>query len=1073
EFNDQEEEDNANSTNNANAASTNKINVGGGKISIKLPIDTDMPELYAIVYLDDDEDVGAEDDMNNLNAFMPVNHILTTRIHKDHLVEQIIGDLNLAPQTRRMIKNLEEHEKPKKVIHALKDPSWIEAIQEELFQFNLQEVWTLVDLLNGKRDIGYTQEEGIDYDEVFSPVVRIEAVRIFLAYASFKDFVVYHMDVKNAFLYGKIEKEVYVCQPSGFEDLDFPNRVYKVENALYESHQAPRAWYKTLSIYLLDNRFQRGTIDKTLFIKWDKGLQEKQKEDGIFISQDKYVTEILKKFGFTDVRTASTSMETQKPFLKDEDDSPFDLVAYTDSDYARANLDRMSTIRGCQFLGCRLISWQCKKQVVVANSTTKAEEGCLEWNGKAAKDDFGLMLLGITYYYRVTTAGLVNAARHKLTTARLVNAVRHNLVLLVQVNDVESDFKNTSIQGFIQSLNRFQSLIYSLITNPNSILEKPTECEGFEQIVDFLNANPIKYALTVNPTIYTLCIEQFWATAKVKTVNGEEQLQALVDKKKVIITEASIRRDLQLEDAEGIGCLPNATIFEELTRMGYEKLSQMLTFYKAFFSPQWKFLIHTILQCLIFLDQQVGDMSTHDEIYVIPSHTKKVFRNMKRVGKRFSGNITPLFLTMMAHAQEKIGEGSANPTDPQHTPTITQPSSSKPQKKQKPMRTKRKDIEIPQSSVPITPVADEAVYEERDESLERAATTATNLDVEQDMGNIAKTQYKETPNEPSSLGTSSGGGPRRQDTMGDTIAQTRSENVSKHSNDPLLSGEDSIQLKELMEFCTKFQERVLDLENTKTAQAQEITTLKKRVKKLERRKKSRTHGLKRLYKVGLSARIVSSDDEASLGDQEDASKQRRKIHDIDENKDITLASTHFNIDPDMFGVHDLDGDEVIDENVDASAALRSVKPKDSAATTTTTAATTITTASTRPKAKGIVIQEQEQAPTPIISSKDKGKSIMEDRIAREKEEANATLIAQWNDIQDKLKFNSIKDANKLLEAVEKRFGGNAATRKTQRNILKQQYENFTAPSSEMLDQTFDRLQKLVSQLELLDEKLSQ
>ncbi|GKC97044.1 hypothetical protein Tco_1162486, partial [Tanacetum coccineum] len=108
-------------------------------------------------------------------------------------------------------------------------------------------------------------------------------------------------------------------------------------------------------------------------------------------------------------------------------------------------------------------------------------------------------------------------------------------------------------------------------------LAKPTESEGFEQIVDFLNANPIKYVLTVNPTIYTSCIEQFWATAKVETIKGEVQLHALVDRKKVIITESIIRRDLQLEDAKGTDCLPNATVFEQLTHMGYEKLSQKLT----------------------------------------------------------------------------------------------------------------------------------------------------------------------------------------------------------------------------------------------------------------------------------------------------------------------------------------------------------------------------------------------------------------------------------------------------------------------------------------------------------------
>ncbi|GJW13965.1 putative ribonuclease H-like domain-containing protein [Tanacetum coccineum] len=330
--------------------------------------------------------------------------------------------------------------------------------QEELLQFKLQEVWTLVELPNGKRAIGnkwvfrnkkdkrgiviknkarlvaqgYTQEEGIDYDEVFAPVARIETIRLFLAYASFKDFLVYQMDVKSAFLYGKIEEEVYVCQPPGFEDPDFPDRVYKVEKALYGLHQAPKAWYETLSTYLLNNRFQRGKIDKTLFINSDKGdillvkvyvddiifgstkkslctefkkimhkkfqissigeltfflgLQVKQKENGIFISQDKYVTKILKKFGFSDVKTASTPMETHKPLLKDvngEDvdehlyrsmigslmyltssrpdimfaDSPFDLVAYTDNDYTRASLDRKSTTGGA--LDPKLIAGLC------------------------------------------------------------------------------------------------------------------------------------------------------------------------------------------------------------------------------------------------------------------------------------------------------------------------------------------------------------------------------------------------------------------------------------------------------------------------------------------------------------------------------------------------------------------------------------------------------------------------------------------------------------------------------------------------------------------------------------------
>ncbi|GJQ99881.1 putative ribonuclease H-like domain-containing protein [Tanacetum coccineum] len=192
---------------------------------------------------------------------------------------------------------------------------------------------------------GYQQgRREFDYDEVFALVARIEAIRLFLAYASFKDFVVYQMDVKSAFLYGNIEEEVYVCQPPGFEDPNFPDRIYKVEKALYGLHQDPTAWYETLSTYLLDNEFQRGKINKTLFIKRYKGdillmssmreltfflgLQVERKKDGIFISQDKYVGEILKKFGFTEVKTASTPMETQKPLLKDEDGEEVDVHMY-------------------------------------------------------------------------------------------------------------------------------------------------------------------------------------------------------------------------------------------------------------------------------------------------------------------------------------------------------------------------------------------------------------------------------------------------------------------------------------------------------------------------------------------------------------------------------------------------------------------------------------------------------------------------------------------------------------------------------------------------------------------------
>nr|GEV61557.1 hypothetical protein [Tanacetum cinerariifolium] len=372
-----------NSINEVNATGNSITAVGPthGKSSYmdasQLPDDPNMPELEDITYSDDEEDVGAEVDFTNLETTITVSPIPTTKIHKDHPVTQIIGDLSSATQTKSMTR-VAKDQGTKWVFRNKKDERGI--------------------VVRNKARLvaqGHTQEEGIDYEEVFAPVEMIEAITLFLAYASFMGFMVYQMDVKSAFLYR--EEEVYVCQPPRFEDPDYPDKVYKVVKALYGLHQAPRA------------------------------------------CQDKYVDEILRKFGLTDGKSASTPVDTEKPLLKDPDgedvdvhtyrlmigslmyltssrpdimfavytcvrsqvtskfshlhavkrifiylkgklhlglwylkDSPFNLVAYLDSDYAGASLDRKSTTGRCQFLGCNLISWQCKKQTVVATSSTEA-----------------------------------------------------------------------------------------------------------------------------------------------------------------------------------------------------------------------------------------------------------------------------------------------------------------------------------------------------------------------------------------------------------------------------------------------------------------------------------------------------------------------------------------------------------------------------------------------------------------------------------------------------------------------------------------------------------------------------
>nr|GEV96925.1 hypothetical protein [Tanacetum cinerariifolium] len=434
--------------------------------------DPDMPNLEDLTYSNNEDAIGAEADINNLESSIPLSPILTTRIHIYHPISQIIGDLSSTTQTRSMARA----EEPKRVHQALKEPSWIEAMQEELLQFKIQKVWILVDLPYRKKSL----EEGIDYKEVFAPVARIKAIRLFLAYASFMGFLLYQMDVKSAFLYETIKEEVYVCQPPGFEDPGHPDKVYKVVKALYGLHQAPRAWYETLATYLLENGFQRGTIDQTLFIK-------KQKGDILMVQI--YVDDII--FG-------ATNKDLCKSFEK--------LI----------------------------------------------------------KDRFQMSSMG-------------------------------ELTFFLGVNTSRSD-------------------------------------EDRLEILELM----------------VFVLPKFWNTITVKQSTDVTRLQALVDRKKVVISEVVIREALGLDDAEGVDCLPNEEIFIGLARMGYEKPSTKLTFYKAFFSSQWKFLIHTILYfnfSKYIFDSLVRNVDSSSKFYMYP-----------RVGKGFSGVETLLFEGMLV-VRENVEEG--------------------------------------------------------------------------------------------------------------------------------------------------------------------------------------------------------------------------------------------------------------------------------------------------------------------------------------------------------------------------------------------------------------------------------
>nr|GEX23220.1 hypothetical protein [Tanacetum cinerariifolium] len=799
------------------------------------PNDPNMPELEDITYSDDEEDVGAEANFTNLEITITVSPILTTRVHKDHPVTQIIGDLSSATQTRSTKR--------------------IEAMQEELLQFKMQKVWVLVDLPNKKRAIGHTQEEGIDYEEVFAPIARIEAIRLFLAYASFMGFIVYQIDVKSAFLYRTIEEEVYVCQPLGFEDPDYPDKVYKVVKALYGLHQAPRTWYETLANYLLKNGFHRGKIDQTLFIKRHKGdilLVQIYVDDIIFGSTIKYLYKAFEnlmkdKFQmssmgdlifFLDGKSASTPIDTEKPLHKDPDCEDVDVHTYRSmigsfmyltSSRPDIILDRKSTTGRCQFLGCRLISWQCKKQTVVATSSTKAE-----------------------YVAAASCCAQVLWIQNQL--------LDYGPYQTVSGKDSSNPLMADNLPKIVWYSTYHVALIKSWLVQKQTALGQMAT--GKE------NSNPFMAAV--------ICL--------------------------------STGRKFNF----------SKYIFDSLVR----NVDSSTKFY----------MYSRFLQLMI--RAQVGDLSSHTTKYSSPVLTQKVFANMRRVEKGFSGVDTPLFEGMIVAQQaDDVADEGATGVDVDAVlaatdkPSITSPTPT---------------------TLPPPP------------SQELPSTSQV------------------IPTPPPS-----------------PIAEPSSPQQQPQPSQPSHDAEISMDLLHtLLETCTTLTRRVKHLEQDKIAQNLKITKLKQRVKKLERRNKLKVSKLRRLKKWEIIANI-DADEDVTLKDvaavektaeiEKDADVQGRQaesqaqIYQIDlEHADKVLSMQDDELEP-----------AELKEIVEVVTTAKLMTEVVTAAAATITAATSpipaaiITAApSTARKRKRVVIRDPEETATPSIiihselKSKDKGKRIM-------------------------------------------------------------------------------------------------
>ncbi|GKD25791.1 retrovirus-related pol polyprotein from transposon TNT 1-94, partial [Tanacetum coccineum] len=365
------------------------------------------------------------------------------------------------------------------------------------------------------------QQEGIDYDETYAPVARLESIRILLAYACALDFKLYQIDVKSAFLNSFINAEVYVAQPPGFIDFAKPNYVYRLKKALYGLKQAPKAWYDRLKAFLIKHDYSMGMVDNTLFTKkkdsnliivqiyvddiifgstcqeicddfvkimhdefemsmmgeltFFLGLKIKQLDDGIFFNQSKYIKEMLKKFGLEDSKPIKTPMSTETKLTRDEDGKSVDntkyrgMIVYADSDHAGDYVDRKSTSGVCTFMGCCLTSWFSKKQTALAISTTEAEYVSA---GKACQQALWMKQALIDYGVRLDDIPIMCDNKGAIDLSK--NPVQHSRTKHIEIRH---HFLRDNVQKGNISIEKVSSE-----DNIADILTKPLKHEPFNYL---------------------------------------------------------------------------------------------------------------------------------------------------------------------------------------------------------------------------------------------------------------------------------------------------------------------------------------------------------------------------------------------------------------------------------------------------------------------------------------------------------------------------------------------------------------------------------------------------------------